>query len=437
MEDVNTLEITEEKLENAIKQQFGNNKDFSITDNGDGSFLINMNDTKRSYYIESTGNIIDESNMIKIGTAEELKAFRDDVNKGNTYEGKYVYLTNDIILDINEEWIPIGLYPSISNGVTDSENNKPFKGIFDGKGFEIDGIYINTTERGQGLFGFIEGATIKNLGIGESCNISGGTATGGVAGYIYNNSRILNSYNKGNITGNIYVGGISGYQKLECKIDHCYNEGNVTSKGNHAAGIVNSEDGVINECYNSGDISANNNASGISNTNSKKITKSYNVGNIMANTLASGICSNNTGSIEQCYNTGNIITDSVYASGIVAFNNGTILDCYNIGNISGSYCVGSITGKIEDGTCRNCYNVGNVIADKAAAVNPIIGEYVEANISNCYYLEDIIIQGNMYILDGIFEKTSDELKVLTNILGNNFKSDTNNINNGYPILSWQ
>ena len=73
MEDVNTLEITEEKLSDAIKQQFGNNKDFSITDNGDGSFLVSMNDTQRMYYIDETGKIIDQSKMLKISTADELK----------------------------------------------------------------------------------------------------------------------------------------------------------------------------------------------------------------------------------------------------------------------------------------------------------------------------------------------------------------------------
>ena len=123
MEDVNTLGIDKENLENAIKQQFGNNKDFSITDNGDGSFLVSMNDTQRMYYVDETGKIIDQSKMLKISTADELKAFRDDVNNGNTYNGWYVYLTNDITLDINEEWIPIGTY----NVSPDDINNNPFR----------------------------------------------------------------------------------------------------------------------------------------------------------------------------------------------------------------------------------------------------------------------------------------------------------------------
>ena len=87
IEDVNALEIDREKLENAIKQQFGNNKDFSVTDNEDGSFLVSMNDTQRMYYIDETGEIIDQSKILKISTADELKAFRDNVNSGNSYKG--------------------------------------------------------------------------------------------------------------------------------------------------------------------------------------------------------------------------------------------------------------------------------------------------------------------------------------------------------------
>ena len=128
MEDVNTLEITEAKLSDAIKQQFGNNKNFSITDNGDGSFLVSMNDTKRMYYVDETGEIIEQNKILKISTADELKSFRDDVNSGNTYEGWYVYLANDITLNINEEWEPIGLYYNDSSS-PENENNKSFKGF--------------------------------------------------------------------------------------------------------------------------------------------------------------------------------------------------------------------------------------------------------------------------------------------------------------------
>ena len=166
MENVSSLEIRKKNLENALKSQFGNNVNFTVTDNGDGSFTIEFDNTDRMYYVESSGKVIENDNILRIRTAEELKTFRNEVNSGNTFEEKIVLLMNDIILDINEEWKPIGLYPMDTTGPTDDEHNRPFKGIFDGKGYAIDGIKINTTEKGNGLFGIINGGTVKNLVIG-------------------------------------------------------------------------------------------------------------------------------------------------------------------------------------------------------------------------------------------------------------------------------
>ena len=44
-----------------------------------------------------------------ISTLEELKAFRDEVNAGNTFKGETIELANDIDLG-GEEWTPIGHY---------------------------------------------------------------------------------------------------------------------------------------------------------------------------------------------------------------------------------------------------------------------------------------------------------------------------------------
>ena len=260
MEDVNTLEITEEKLSDAIKQQFGNNKDFSITNNRDGSFLVNMNDTKRMYYIDEKGKVIDQSKMLKISTADELKAFRNDVNSGNTYEGWYIYLTNDITLDINEEWEPIGLHRMR----TGESENKPFKGIFNGNGFKIDYMKIDALGY-SGLFGFVRNAVIKNIGIGENCDISNcgnGTHIGAVVGFLYYNSTIKNCYNLSDISGDeaYEIGGIVGTTNLNCNIYNCFNKGDVLSNGTNTensniGGIVgNLMAGNVKNCYNTGRV---------------------------------------------------------------------------------------------------------------------------------------------------------------------------------------
>ena len=257
MEDVNTLEITEKKLSDAIKQQFGNNKDFSVTDNGDGSFLVNMNDTQRMYYIDETGEVIDQSKMLKISTADELKSFRDDVNSGNTYKDWYIYLANDITLDINEEWEPIGLFFNNISSPNDN-TNKAFSGIFDGTNHRIDEIYINTTNKSQGLFGLVNNGIIKNVIIGNNSIITGGNYTGGLIGMASNKTKINNCSNEANIVCSGTVsGGIVGQLTENGLISQCYNIGNVTGSSDHVGGIcgIMDKSSIIESCYNTSTVS--------------------------------------------------------------------------------------------------------------------------------------------------------------------------------------
>ncbi len=360
MEDVNTLEISKTNLEKALKEQFGNNKDFTVTDNGDGSFLINMNDTKRSYYIESTGDIIDESNMIKIGTAEELKAFRDDVNSGNTYEGKYVYLTTNIVLD-NTLWTPIGKeYHDLD------EKTPTFNGIFDGKGYEIDGMVINDNSLRQGFFGYVKNGVIKNLGIGENSTIRCEKNSGGVVA-LADMSKIINCYSKANIEGTASsIGGVAGVLKNNSEVINCYNVGSVSG-------------GTIN------------------------------VGGVVGNSMKSKILN--------CYNTGSVV--AIKPGGITgqSLQGSSVKNCYNIGNIT----------KLEGITYVDYSHYGIVA-----------GIDEEAEINNCYYLDGSVNNGNdIDKCEGVLNKSPEELKSLSTILGESFKEDTNNINNGYPILTWQ
>ena len=124
--------MTKTELKNSLKDQFGDKA--SVEDNEDGSFLVTIGESQ--YYLGEDGEIIESSNMLEISSVEGLKTFRDDVNSGNTYEGKYVYLTNDITLNSSEEWEPIGYYSQDTESirkVLENEKNKPFSGTFDGK----------------------------------------------------------------------------------------------------------------------------------------------------------------------------------------------------------------------------------------------------------------------------------------------------------------
>ena len=439
-------------FQEALNSQF-EGRFLQLSDNGDGSFIIKLDNMSKSYYADNNGKIIGNENMLAIGTAEELKAFRDDVNKGNTYEGWYVYLANDITLDSSEEWKPIGLYP-IENSSPNDDTNKPFKGTFDGRNHEINGIYINTTDKAQGLFGFIAESQIKNLGIGENNNIKGGAATGNLVGYAYNKTVIFNCYNKSLLESeSISSGGLIGILS-KSTAEKSYNEGNITSKVNQCGGIVgmSTTNSTIKNCYNNGII-----------------TGTVAIGGIV------GLDTNNS-NVEQCYNLNNIISTSTTndndTGGIIGkIDNGKIDSCYNKGKVTGSSVIGGILGRCTNNSkVMNCYNVGEISGNqKIGGISGIIGNYNETSmiqIENCYSAKDITgdndvgaiygynyntitiqdinnyylintVNGGNDILSKATQKTSNELKSMVNILGNAFKEDIDNINNGYPVLNWQ
>ncbi len=231
-------------FENELINQFGNNG-YQLVTNGDGSFIITVTDTQRKYYVNDDKTVINSDNIIELGTAEELANLSQDVKNGNTYEGKAILLTSKIDLG-GENWTPIGYYPT-ENSTPDVETNKPFKGIFDGCGYEVDNLYINTTDKGQGLFGLVNNGKVANITVGENSNISGGRATAGIVGYAYNETVIYNCSNEANVTSNNgIIGGVIGIAYENCIIKSCYNSGDVTGKSGGTEGIG----GLIGQLYN-------------------------------------------------------------------------------------------------------------------------------------------------------------------------------------------
>ena len=154
-------------------------------------------------------NTDDVNKEVIIETAEELSAFRDNVNNGITYKGYTVKLISDIDLN-GVNWTPIG--PN-----ADAKNK--FQGTFDGNNNTIYNLAVNqgAAYHAAGLFGALNG-TVKNLVIenAEVSSISLGSATDNgtavVAGSIYRNGLIDNvTVKNSKVYGNRYVAAISGY----------------------------------------------------------------------------------------------------------------------------------------------------------------------------------------------------------------------------------
>lgn len=119
-----------------------------------------------------------------------------------------------------------------------------------------------------------------------------------------------------------------------------------------------------------------------------------------------------------------------------------ITNNYNVSNIRGndnSNYLAGIIGFSDSSLVKNCYNIGNIKGGDYA-VNGILGNSNDNSnsIDNCYYLENTVNGKNgMTIISSNCIKNNSEMKKISELLGSEFKNDTQNINNGYPILNWQ
>ena len=191
-----------------------------------------------SYFDANTILTLEEWNQhrsINIFSVADLKAFRDMVNNGTTYNNYIITLEADLDLN-NEEWTPIGrVEQNLSNLYHD------FCGTFDGKGHTIKNLRISEESHNSGLFGGTRNATIKRL-IVEDASVAGDFYVGIVIGHAEGTTIIQDTYVKNcTVSGRSFTGGIVGgavnydnVDNCDLQMDRCVIEGgSVSSFYNH------------------------------------------------------------------------------------------------------------------------------------------------------------------------------------------------------------
>jgi hypothetical protein len=358
-----------------------------------------------------------DPNATPIYTAQDLYDIR------NNLSGSYV-LMNDIDLsDFNGgRWIPIG------NGDRGSE----FRGTLDGQGHVIKNLTITEPQyEYAALFGKAINATVKNVGLENSCVGNAGSYLSYVGGFVGLGGGMItirNCYNTGNISSSAssdsYAGGILGHFSNSSSgstmliIGDCYNTGDISAS--FAGGILGSAGGYgsvsISDCYNTGDISASYaDAGGILGYSyySVSISDCYNTGDISASSAGGILGSAGYGSvsISDCYNTGAVSASSSSSSyssadagGILGYSyySASISDCYNTGGISAASdfynsFAGGISGYGSGSvSISGCYNTGDISAASDfynSFAGGIFGSgstnYGSVSISDCYNTGDI------------------------------------------------
>ncbi|MEE0266118.1 MAG: GLUG motif-containing protein [Acutalibacteraceae bacterium] len=179
---------------------------------------------------------------------------------------------------------------------------------------------------------------------------------GGISGI--DNGKITNSYNTGYVSGIDYVGGIVGFGAGT--ITNSYNIGELSCVYDYIGGIAGCNvSGTIANCHNKGAVKGGDyvNVGGVVGSNNNIITNCYNTGDVTANYHAGGVCGNNEGTITNSYNKGAVKAGSAYVSGIAVYNYGTIQNCYNTGAGRNSVAIGVVSANY--GKITNCYYLAN------------------------------------------------------------------------------
>lgn len=108
----------------------------------------------------------------------------------------------------------------------------PFTGTYDGNGYTIDSLHIDRNSANNvGLFGYTDGAVIKNLGL-TNMKVTAIEFVGGIAGHAVDSTIISNSYSTGSVTGvtnsSDYVGGLIGDSDNGSTVSDCYSNASVS-----------------------------------------------------------------------------------------------------------------------------------------------------------------------------------------------------------------
>ncbi|WP_213995989.1 InlB B-repeat-containing protein [Tepidanaerobacter syntrophicus] len=258
------LSEDEEVIDNdeILKEEPNEDEESTEADKTDHiNWYLKQGENASEYQISNAKELLGLAELVN-GTAKDAE---DKLIAAVDFSGKCITLTDDI--DLSEM-----CHPAVTGAKTDPEveevswqpigtSNTQFKGVFDGGGHTISGLYINSNKTHLGLFGYINDAKIQNLTVEGSVKYTGtawSSYVSGVAAYVAGTCELEG------LTSNVALdnpsdntGGIAAYMSGASKISRCINHGVIHSDDSYVGGILgrgNSSDAVISNCYVTADI---------------------------------------------------------------------------------------------------------------------------------------------------------------------------------------
>lgn len=308
-----------------------------------------------------------ESDPYLIATAEQLAYLAVQVNAGNSYEGQYFALVEDLELR-DYLWVPIG-----------AKESTPFKGNFRGNSFTITRMTIendSVPDAYCGLFGYFPSGSISDLSL-EWVDIS-----------LDENPTVC------------YIGCLIGYGigatyvDVQGNIDLC----NYSSGGNHiyCGGLVGKSTRTTQNSSYSGFINV------------------ICLGGASVGGIHGVVSYNHTGVLTRnCHTSGEITvssdydengsptdTNNMYVGGLIGSDAQGIANCYSTMSIAASGFNGSVGGLVgylmHD--LRNSYATGLVyhypvyVSNQSshAYAGGLVGSWGAGNITNCFSMNELV-----------------------------------------------
>ena len=362
------------------------------------------NTARAGDFLQPVTAISDTADSIAVSSYADL--CRVGTDDAHPLDGSY-YLTADISIPADAVWTPIG-----------RSEDAPFTGTFDGQGHFITGLIFSCADaarnmtglQGYGIFGVVESASIRNLGVdgvdihagADQCDVPiGGIVGKAIESVIDNCTAFGTILRDGAQSPSGGTGGISGSAlgsrytvEQHTKFLNCLADVNIT--------VQYEKDGVITPEGSAGGICSGGYDTDYRNCVCGRGNSTQESGGIRAET-AGGIAawadpnSKLTITIESCVNR-KPVTGGEYTGGIVGSGSPQTSDCHNHAVVTGVGRVGGIIGYNSGGAAmKDCTNDGDVIMaspDKGGYAGGIVGYSDSGDITDCSNSANVSITVN-------------------------------------------
>ncbi len=333
------------------------------------------------------------------------------LSESDTAWADYFIQTADIDASKTIDWYNSAGFSPIGNSTT------AFTGNFNGDGYEISDLTINRgTEDNIGLFGYINGATLSNIGL-TSVSILGNDHVGGLVGYSGTTADYISySYTTGTVEGANSVGGLAGwlYHPFnDGDFNNLYSTADVTVSGSNGGGLIGYLNGSLSSSWATGDVTVSSlSAGGLVGYAYSLDTKKF--------------------TISESYATGDVQSQSAQqVGGLLGRSLRVALEnTYSTGSVSGTSDVGGLLGLQSGGSTDITNNYSTGLVSGSSNVGGFIGRTVNGQISGAYWNTEtsglsIGIGSGSGTITGL---DSVEMTVRDNFSGFDFDATWNSIN---------